>query len=167
MAETLLSITEIILYGRLLTDIEITQSATTGGAATHTPRPGVANLLVNALRDDIAKPYLARIYAFAYEGHYYDLAKPVILLVHGPGEDVGASVPTAGLDQVGVAASAAGYAGELKLWRYDKSDISIRLDAETGTLEQILLETELKSDRLKNVYSGLKNVMRNRRDDDS
>ena len=27
----------------------------------------------------------ARIYGFSFEGHYYDLAKPVIMLVHGPG----------------------------------------------------------------------------------
>jgi hypothetical protein len=34
----------------------------------------------------------------------------------------------------------------MRVWIYDKADVSMRLDAETGTLEQILLATELSND---------------------
>jgi len=37
----------------------------------------------------------------------------------------------------------------MRVWAYDKGDFSIRLDALTGSFEQILLDIELSGDRLK------------------
>jgi hypothetical protein len=34
----------------------------------------------------------------------------------------------------------------MRVWIYDKSDLSMRLDAETGTFEQILLTAEASTD---------------------
>ena len=52
---------------------------------TQPPRRGDNNFLERQLRAEGAR--LARIYAFSYEGHYYDLPKPALFLVHGPGSD--------------------------------------------------------------------------------
>ena len=34
---------------------------------------------------------LARIYAFSFEGAFYNLPRPAIFLVHGPGKKIGAA----------------------------------------------------------------------------
>src|SRR5205823_3491775 len=87
----------------------------------------------------------ARIYGFSFEGQFYDLPKPAIFLVHGPGETVDAnSTRRTNLDDSGVVArewefsSARGQ--DIRRWDYDKGDFSIRLDIETGPFEAILLE---------------------------
>jgi hypothetical protein len=46
------------------------------------------------------------------------------------------------------------FSDDMMVWAYDKSDLSIRLDAETGTFEQILLDIELSTDRLGMTFSG-------------
>jgi hypothetical protein len=108
---------------------------------------------------------LARIYAFSYEGHYYDLAKPALFLVHGngvPAETLAAAAPPASrvavapdtTDQFGVAATAKSFTSDMQVWSYDKGDFSIRMDVETGFFEHILLEVELSSDRLRTYSSG-------------
>src|SRR5215467_1700180 len=135
MPESLLSVSEILLYGRVLSDITVEQDASiqveetaknergreskktvTKKIETHAEAPGAANLLASALRSR-HRPYLARIYAFAYEGHYYDLAKPVIFLVHDKGKAVGGPLDRTGIDNSGIAAAAAEYAEDLRMWR--------------------------------------------------
>ena len=37
---------------------------------------------------------------------------------------------------------------DIKVWSYDKGDYSIRMDIETGTLAQILLEAELDEESI-------------------
>jgi hypothetical protein len=134
------------------------------------PRVGDNNFLQHQLdvdRQDVARrPNLARIYAFSYEGHYYDLAKPAIFLVHGPGSDPEAwrpatSLPDARVDRApsdadrsGIARTSTSFAEDMRVWSYDKGDFSIRLDSESGTLEQILLQAELRPDKQQSYYSG-------------
>ncbi len=48
----------------------------------------------------------------------------------------------------------------MMVWIYDKGDFSIRMDVETGTFEQILLEVELSADRIKIQYAGQKARLR-------
>jgi hypothetical protein len=84
-AESLLSPDLIKLYGRPIAELQLNIPGGAGGAAN------VQNLGANQfLRAQLnaANAQLARIYGFSFEGHYYDLAKPVIMLVHGPGEPV-------------------------------------------------------------------------------
>jgi hypothetical protein len=174
MAETLLSPSNILLYGRVMTDIIIDFHAPprTPIDDVHPPGPeeckrfpdpeppprlGENNFLLNQLmrgpeQDEQTTPRLARIYGFSFEGHYYDLPKPAIFLVHGPGSDPeawrpGNALPEARLDRApadadrtGVASTPSSFSEDMRVWSYDKSDHSLRLDSDSGTFEQILLE---------------------------
>jgi hypothetical protein len=152
MPETLLSTSEVLLFGRLLEDLNIA-----------TPHPGVDKgrgynkLLANQLQPDAR---LARIYGFSFEGAYQDLPAPTIFLVHGEGvsatrwmedkeggEVIDADAPGRLAsrapnepDLSGTASADFQIADDIRVWPYDKSDYSIRLDATTGPLEQILLD---------------------------
>ena len=95
---------------------------------------------------DLDDASLARIYGFSYEGTYFELARPTIFLVHGEG-DLAAGVLTKlnevrgpiGSTTTGIAASDFQFAAELRVWCYDKSDYTIRMDVETGMFEDVLL----------------------------
>ena len=96
-------------------------------------------------------PVLARIYAFSFEGHSWDLYKPAIFVVHGDGQPAEPIRPPnragrapGSADETGVAAQSYSYSEDMMMWPYDKDDISIRLDVETGPFEQILLESVMK-----------------------
>jgi hypothetical protein len=181
MAETLLSPSNILLYGRVMTDMTLAAkkpdekniddvkppNAVRGKLFPQPlapPRLGANKFLQNQLLDQDA--LLARIYAFSYEGHYYDLAKPAIFLVHGPGQDPEAWRPDNALpnarvdrapadaDRTGVASTPASFSEDMRVWAYDKGDFSIRLDIETGSFDQILLDLELQMDLTEQSYSG-------------
>lgn len=155
MPETLLSPSNLLLYGRLVQDLAIRRVAHNPAAG---PRVG-GNALLDA---QLGRPdaEFARIYGFSYEGHYYDLAKPALFLVHGPGEiaeeRVGAGAPADGApvttDRTGVDTQDDAHPQDMRVWSYDKGDFSIRLDIETGPFDQILLDMELEADR--RSYAG-------------
>jgi hypothetical protein len=96
--ETLLSPSTIWLFGRPLADLTINlrplenfPTAETGGedageAANTPPRLGANNFLLEQFTRG-QDPRLARIYGFSFEANYYDMARPVIFLVHGDGID--------------------------------------------------------------------------------
>ncbi len=75
---------------------------------------------------------LATVFGFEFEGHYYDLPKPAILLVHGE--------PKSPQDAGAVVESDPKLMDDIKVWSYDKADFSVRLDVDSGPLEDILLE---------------------------
>ena len=151
MSETLLSGSAVLLYGRILADITIDQTAY---GNTTVPRRGVNRFLENNLSEKDAR--LARIYGYAYEGQYYELATPAIFVVHGDGEDPQHPRPMQGttpldpgpgnLAAVGMAYQFGNFAGDIKVWAYDKADFSVRLDVASGMLEDILLQAELFHD---------------------
>lgn len=181
MKETLLNPSGILLYGRELKDLqlkfekpsnkppeegpEVAKEGQTGDASP-VPRLGDNNFLQNQLSASGAR--LARIYGFSFEGHYYDLAVPAIFLVHGPGSDPEALRPGPALphgrwsrapadaDRTGVANQDYSFSHDMRVWAYDKNDYSIRLDVETGTFEEILLEAALGADGSQASYSGAK-----------
>jgi hypothetical protein len=153
--ETLLSPSNILLYGRTLSDLTFTHQPPGDAIPTsgdnEPPRLGDNNFLQKQLA---AGANFARIYAFAYEGHYYDLPKPVIFLVHGAGTPSDGFTKPTGVAQksaheppsvshVGAAKTSVDSTDDLMVWSYDKSDISLRLDTESGKLEDILLEATL------------------------
>lgn len=144
--ETLLSPSTVILYGRLVDDLQII-TETAPNVTAHPPGPG-ANQMLLAQFDKKADPRLARIYAFSFEGHSWDLYRPAIFLVHGKGDPAESSTPGGGAargpgktDETGVAAQSYSYSEDMRIWRYEKADLSIRLDIEAGSFEQILLES--------------------------
>jgi hypothetical protein len=105
-------------------------------------------------------PKLARIYGFGFEGTYYELPNPTVFLVHGKGESVtdgnlpsGPSLKEEHASRAptnpslsGVAAADFQFSDDVMMWSYDKADYSIRMDIETGMLEQILLDAYFGGD---------------------
>ena len=173
MAETLLSPSNILLYGRVLQDLTfsfVDPSSKGPDEKTSPPqRLGGNKFLLKQLEVDKEKkekekgraPRIARIYAFSFEGHYYDLAKPTLFLVHGPGKDANDERPgdryalaPPDADHTGVAAQGYTFSDDMKVWSYDKGDFSIRLDVETGPFEEILLDMELAAGMQGTHYSG-------------
>ena len=96
----------------------------------------------------------ARIYAFSFEGYYYELPRPVLFLVHGEG--IPASEARTGLFGKPRASRAPGdpsltgigqadfqFSDDIMVWSYDKADYTIRMDVETGMFEDVLLAAML------------------------
>lgn len=110
MAETLLSMSEVLLYGEAVSDMEY--------------------------KDKSGDPvrYFVRVYGFGYEGNYYGMDTPVIMLLEGKGSKLTTSTPQNVRNS---------YSSEIKQWVCDKSDHSARLDEMTGSIEDILLEVEI------------------------
>ena len=165
MAETLLSPSNILMYGRVVSDLQVAhQSSSPTEEEIHrpfiSPRVGQNKFLQAQLEDSNSR--LARIYGFSFEGQYYDLAKPALFLVHGDGEQadqpVGSEPRKARApdvaDKTGVAAQGYSFPEDMRVWSYDTGDHSIRLDVETGTLEQILLDAETRLNTLEGTYTG-------------
>ena len=178
--ETLLSPSNVLLYGRIVTDLQLVNppvdpptperyppGADIGDLPPPPPVPprlGRNNFLEDQLRDPNAQ--LARIYGFSYEGHYYDLTTPTIFLVHGPGVDPQAWRPLPPRDRVsrapadadltGVAGMTGTFSEDMRVWSYDKGDFTIRMDIETGPFEQTRLEAEVVAEEMQAYYSGQK-----------
>jgi hypothetical protein len=90
----------------------------------------------------------ARIYAFSFEGAYYELPQPALFLVHGDGDDVTvdnlppeqASRAPTNPSITGLPAADFQFSNDMKYWSYDKADYTIRMDIESGMFEQVLLD---------------------------
>ncbi len=132
MSETLLNQSVIRLYGRVVTDLKLEGASSQGAGAT--------TALQSQLSAENAQ--LARVYGFEYEGHYYDMPRPAIFMVHGDGQtpaEAGTVIepdPELEIEQAGI-----------RVWTYDKADFSIRLDLETGAFEEILLAPVLSANQ--------------------
>jgi uncharacterized membrane protein YgcG len=166
MPESLLSISEVLVYGRVLTDIQFNYQAPpddvpspdpSNGDCAPPPRPplglGANALLQRQFAIDPETgfgPNFARIYGFSFDGGYYDLDAPILLLVHGPGavaerfaSDPRASRAPESPDRSGSAAQEHSFADDIRVWSYDKGDFTVRMDSLTGPIEDILLKMEL------------------------
>ena len=113
MSEKLLSISEVNLYGQVVTDM----------AYIHAEKEGDPNR------------QFARIFGYGYEGRYYNLDAPILMLIDGGGDDVSSTSPPKEVVD--------SFSTNMRVWTVDKSDSSIRLDTLTGSFEEILLEVEL------------------------
>jgi hypothetical protein len=167
--ETLLSPSGVLLYGRVLIDVKLTnvEPSDTEPPPLSTdppPRRGANRFLQQQLAADDAR--FARIYGFSFEGHYYDLPRPTVFLVHGPGVDPEGPRPgstvkdqrisrnPADADRTGTGGQSGNFADDMRVWAYDKGDFSVRLDVESGPFDQILLEAALVSSGDETSYSG-------------
>ncbi|MDC0434600.1 hypothetical protein OAM69_03105 [bacterium] len=107
MVETLLSISEVLLYGEEVTDM--------------------------IYKGETGQKFV-RVYGFGFEGGYYTLDAPVIMLLGGSGAKLAKNTPEDFTNLL---------SADTKQWKCDKSDRTARLDELTGTVEDILLEVEL------------------------
>jgi hypothetical protein len=189
MPETLLTQSAVKMYGRVLQDVTLVSA----GAASSPSPPSLSppSLSTNSttgpapytypaalgydlfLRNQLVDPSnnvqrapevrLAKIYAFSFEGAFYNLPRPAIFLVHGPGRAiVGAGTydagggPNAGntvMNDSGIPAREFIFETDVVYWEYDKDDLSLRLDSFSGTLEDILIEAALSSTSRSGIVS--------------
>lgn len=142
MQENLLSPTNIILFGRLF---PLSVDAASLPAAL-----GANQFLRHQLADGEAK--FARIYAFSYEGSFFNLPRPAVYLVHTEGREVkGAGLPARGkpdaqqptISDSGLVALDFDFEHDVRYWEYDKGDFTLRIDIASGTFDEILLEAAL------------------------
>lgn len=97
------------------------------------------------------KPKFSRIYGFSYEGVYYDLARPVLFLVHGegyPASELTGNKPNRARapgdpSLIGTGTTDFQYAEDIMVWSYDQADYTIRMDVQSGMFEQVLLDAVL------------------------
>ena len=148
--ESVLGLQAVYLFGKEISDLTIVGADPNDEVRLE--RKGDNNFLRKQFKHRDAK--LARIFAFSYEGYMYELARPSLFLVHGPGDDPDAPAPgNADLQRLsrapgrivrnGVGRQSGEFSMDIKVWVYDRSDFSMRLDVETGTFEHILLNAEL------------------------
>lgn len=157
--DTVLGESSVRIFGRLMWDIVLRdfedrkkayKSSYPGSPVP--PRGSNNNFLLQQLNDKDAK--LARISCFSYQNELFDLAKPAIFLVHGVGTKVEFERDTAisgrtlkksppYTERSGVVGQTGSFGPEIFMWVYDRADFTIRLDTETGTFTQVLLDYEL------------------------
>jgi hypothetical protein len=147
VTETLLSHSAVILFGRFVQDLEIKYDKSASG------KKGVNKQLEDQLIKDKDSKF-ARIYAFSFEGAYYELPQPALFLVHGDGvlvtpgnnpPDHASRAPTEP-SVTGLPAADFQFSDEMRYWTYDKADYTIRMDIQSGMFEQVLLDLGLDGD---------------------
>lgn len=147
--ETLLSISAVYLFGRLVSDLKLIVKDDEDDLRNS--RKGANTFLQKQLREKEAG--FARIYYFAFEGGFFELARPAMFLVHGAGVAPEAPSPAdpnferlsrvpGRMTRTGLAWQIGSFASDMKIWTYDKGDFSMRLDADTGSFEELLLAAE-------------------------
>ncbi len=141
--ESLLQASDILLFGIVVEDLKVEVSDVNGKELPQ--RKGKNRQLAEQFNKDSK---FARIYAFSYEGAYFELPWPALFLVHGDGESVtdgnlpgghAARAPTRP-SQTGLPAADFQFSDDVNYWSYDKADYTIRMDVETGMFEQVLLD---------------------------
>ena len=144
MPETLLSASNIVLFGRVVEDISITVPP---DKKSRKPSAAMAEGTQSGLQLQLARTRyalgkspesfarFARIYGFSYEGAYFEVGVPVLFLVHGEGTVLSElKVPGPDPDDEN-------FYNDLRAWSYDRSDETMRLDIDSGSFTDVLLST--------------------------
>jgi hypothetical protein len=103
--------------------------------------------------DTGTEPGLARIYGFSFQGNYFKLAMPTVLLVYGNGLSVPPTFNRAALSIIGVEFKDETFASEVRMWAQDQADYSVRIDITSGWLWDVLIEPEMSD--ANNVTGGV------------
>jgi hypothetical protein len=165
MSETLLTQSAVKMYGRVLKGVKL--EALAPGDSSDL---GFNKFLKHQLVDQkfegkiaVDPATLARIYAFSFEGAFYNLPRPAIFLVHGLGKPIigsgtydesgGINAGNPVMDHSGIPAREFVFETDVRYWEYDKDDLSLRLDSFSGTLEDILIEAALSSTSRSGILS--------------
>ncbi|WP_211596171.1 hypothetical protein [Paracoccus aestuariivivens] len=135
MPETLISPSQILLFGRVVEDLQIKSTASDATGST--------GHLEQQLRAPDAN--FARIYGFGHEGHFHLLTGTALFLVHGSGEAAGQALAELKLFSPDPAEKTATsdlpLPQDLSVWIYDKADFTVRMDVRTGMFDQLLVST--------------------------
>lgn len=143
--ESLIASSAVRLFGRAFAALTIAPDAQTlfnrGQRQAGSPSP-FRNPLVDKLDPtNVPPPRLARVFGFSFEGRYLALRVPALFLVHGEGVEVAAGDAIA-FQQLGAPSREQFFAANLRVWLYDRSDMTVRLDVGTGTLQEMLIDPE-------------------------
>ena len=150
MSEHLLTQSAVKMYGRVMNGLTLAVPGPDDVSDLGFNKFLRKQLLGEGTYGDTNRPTLARIYAFSFEGSFYNLPRPAIFLVHGLGHTIGGSgtfddVKSAVLNDSGIPARGFVFETDVRYWEYDKDDMSLRLDSFSGTLDDILIEASLSS----------------------
>ncbi len=139
--ENLLSPTAVKLYGVPFIGLEVCRTNKVERDSAKNDRVAAGKVgatgLDSRVKNDLerilsrADASLARIYAFTYEGVLHMLPRPTVFLVVGEGRS------TTGDDMI--AARDWNLGVDIKKWEVDRYDMGLRLDIESGLMEDILL----------------------------
>lgn len=146
MPETLLSASNIVLFGRVVEDLNIVAPK---GNKAHSPSMATSKGESSGLQQQLTRrewgnysagsggglARFARIYGFSYEGAYFEVGVPVLFLVHGEG------APLSEIKVPGPDKDDKNFFEDLRAWAYDRSDDTMRLDIDSGSFEEVLLST--------------------------
>jgi hypothetical protein len=157
MPETLLTQSAVKMYGRLLKGVRL-EALAPGDTSDLGFNKFLKEQLIADPDTKENPPKLARIYAFSFEGAFYNLPRPAIFLVHGDGKPIqGSGTFDDGkgpvLNDSGIPAREFVFETDVKYWEYDKDDLSLRLDSFTGTLDDILIEDSLSASSRSSIVS--------------
>ena len=146
MPETLRSEATIHLFGRAMTDLVL-------APVPHDPGPVGALLTRASSKAPKQEPQgtIARIYAFAFQNEYVELASPALFVLYGRGSQVGAN-PV--LDRAGLSRLPDTLNPDLWVWTVERDDTTVRLDVMAGTFNRVLLDYELADTGLQDFARG-------------
>jgi hypothetical protein len=161
MSETLLTQSAVKMFGRLLKGVSLTPPLAPGDVSDLGFNKFLRQQLMGppgGNREKENNPGLARIYAFSFEGAFYNLPRPAIFLVHGPGKNIqGSGTFDDGkgpvLNDSGIPTRDFVFETDVRYWEYDKDDLSLRLDSFSGTLDDILIEDSLSPSSRSSIVS--------------
>lgn len=110
MSETLSTHTEIVLFGKVVDDLAILKDGS----------------------PDTDRKFI-RVYGFSFNGIYSEMASPTLFEVKGEGEDA------EDMKVAGPKGSKA-FIKDLEAWTVKRSDNAMRLDIDSGTFDEVLIE---------------------------
>lgn len=129
MVETLLGISEVLLYGEKVEDMKYRDPTKKKADGTDEIDPKTSKpVLLGPIK------YFVRVLGFGFEGGHYVLDAPIIMLLEDTGHELTETTPKDVRNA---------FPSNIRQWTIEKHDRSVRLDELTGTIEDILLEVEL------------------------
>jgi hypothetical protein len=134
MPDFLLSESTIHLFGQVVEGLELTGDLPGDGRTA---------------RNLAGARTIARIYAFAFQNEYVELASPALFILRDRGEEAQFTVGSIGLSQVPHQMT-----GGLTVWKVDYEDLTLRLDVMVGTFSRVLLDYELADTGLQDFVRG-------------
>ncbi|MDP5217177.1 hypothetical protein Q5Y75_08105 [Ruegeria sp. 2205SS24-7] len=150
VGESLLNFSEVLLFGREITELEYKSGKGAGCGRNRFLEEQVEPGPEDGTADD---PRFARIYGFSYDGAYYELPSPALFLMQcagrlvngfkgiegdAPGKLAARAPNQPGL--TGIAAADFQFADDICVWSVQQSDYTIRMDVMNGRYEQVLLD---------------------------
>jgi hypothetical protein len=154
MPENLICDGTIHLFGRKSDDLTLSTATYGNGAVATAVSHAVTKADAAATKGDKGQT-IARIYAFAFQNEFFELASPALFIVSNHKGKVGAG-PT--LDFTGLSRTPANLNPELDVWTVERDDLTVRLDIMAGTFTRVLLDYELAESGLQDFVRGGKQL---------